>query len=498
MPNRTIISTSGLEVTVDIEDCMLINGDLVDASDHFTTENPATGEILAEVPIATEEHVDDAVRAAERACDRWQEISMADRRQKMEQFADLLRDRTDDILSLEVANNGSTVSKLRSDIKRGAHKFEYFGGLITEIKGDTNPVDGPQISFTKREPYGVVARTLPFNHPAMFTCDGIAAAIAAGNGIILKPSEYTPLSALYTGRLIVESDIFPEGLINVITGGSEVGKKLVEHPGVGIVSHTGGVPSGKKVMASAAKNITSVSMELGGKNPFIVFPDVAVEKAAKGAVGGMSLTWQGQSCQSGSRLLAHSEIYEDLVDRVVQGFSEMETGDPFDENASMGALVSKPHFERVMDYIETAKEEGANLLTGGEPIEETEGGYFIQPTIFEVEPDMTIAQEEIFGPVLSVIKWSDYDRMIEIANGVKYGLTGSVWTEDFSTAFRTADEIDAGIVWVNMHFGNPINAPAGGFKQSGGIGGKNHGIYELHNLTREKHILLNPDRDPSI
>jgi len=470
---------------------MLVGGDLTTSDETFETEAPSTGEVLTTVPRATQADVDRAIQAAQQASDRWTALSLSERRSKMEAFATHAQEHVDELLNVEVANNGSTISLLRSDIERGINRFNYFGGLITELKGDTNPVDGHRISMTKREPYGVVAKNVPFNHPAMFALSKIAAAIGAGNSIVLKPSEVTPLSALSIGRIVQKFDGFPPGLVNIITGGATVGKMLVEHPGVGAISHTGGVESGKAVMESAAKNLTPVSLELGGKNPIIVFPDTSIEKAADGVVGGMSLKWQGQSCQSGTRLLAHADIYDELVDRVVERFEALNCGDPFDPSADMGAVVSKSHFDRVMEYIETGKEEGATLLTGGEPARPGDEGYFIKPTIFEVEPGMTIEQEEIFGPVLSILKWQDYNEMLEIANGVRYGLTGSVWTDDLSTAHQTADQIDAGIVWVNEHVKLPINAPAGGFKHSGF--GKNFGIYELEHLTREKHVYVNAE-----
>lgn len=489
MEEHSLRTVSGDSVTIDIQDRMYIDGEFVDSDEHFTTNHPATNEPLAEIPVATAEQVDGAMRAATRASHEWRESSMALRRECIETLADAIEGRATELVNIDVADNGSSIGRLQHDISKGADTLRYFAGLGLEIKGESVPAAPAELNVTKREPYGAVASVIPFNHPLMFMANKIGPAVMAGNGIVLKPSEYTPLSALYVAHLVDELDVFPDGLINVVTGAGEVGAELVGHEASRLVTMIGSANTGQKVMEAAAGNLAPVLLELGGKNPVIVFPDADIERTAEGAVGAMSLPWQGQSCQSGSRLLVHNDVYDEVVSRVVEGFKEINVGDPFDEATTMGSIVSEPQYERVLNYIERAKEEGATLLTGGNVVEELDEGCFVEPTVFEVEPHMTIANEEIFGPVLSVMSWNDYDDMIELANSVDYGLTASIWTEDLRTAHRTADRIEAGYVWVNKHGGSAIGTPFGGFKESGI--GRNGSKEELLAHTRIKNLNIN-------
>lgn len=483
---KEFTTLSGKEVKLPIENRMYINGEFVTSDETFEVTAPSTGEHLTKLPIGSSEQIDEAVWAAKEASKEWCTHSPWERREAVERLANVILDHSEELTNLDIADNGSCISRMQYDAEKAAKSLQFFGGLATEIKGQEIPTKGETVDFTRREPYGAVAAILPFNHPVMFAVKKIAPAIIAGNGIVIKPSEQTPLSALYVGRLIEEADVFPDGLVNVITGRGITGAELVQHSAIGLITMVGSVQTGKTIMKDAATNLTPVILELGGKNPNIVFPDADLEEAAQGAISGMALSWQGQSCGSGSRLLVHENIYHEIVSRVVDGFNKVNVGDPFDASSTMGSIVSKAQFDSVIEYIETAKEEGATLLTGGEVIDDYDAGYFVEPTVFEVKPDMTIAQEEIFGPVLSVLKWSDYDEMLSIANGVDQGLTASLWTNDLRTAHCTSNALEVGYVWVNQIGPHYLGAPYGGFKESGI--GKTGSIEELLDHTRVKNI----------
>lgn len=476
---------SGRRVQLEIEDRMYIDGEFVDGVETFETESPPTNEVLATVPIATNDQVDEAVKAAQRASEEWRRVDVFERRKRMEAFAEVLREHQQELTNIDVADNGSSISRMQFDVEKGARNIRYFAGIATELKGVVPPTRSNTHDFTLREPYGVVAGIVPFNHPNMFVAEKIAPAIAAGNGIVIKPSEYTPLSALYIGHLISESGLFPTGLINIITGFGETGAHLVEHEGVGLVSMVGGVETGKAIMRGAASHLAPVLLELGGKNPFIVFPDADIPSVVDGLQGAMAIPWGGQSCGSGTRLLVHDEAYDEVVDAIVDRVGSVSIGDPFDTSNTMGSLVSSAQFEKVLGYIEGAKAEGATVLAGGDAAN-FETGYFVHPTILDVTREMTIAREETFGPVLSVLRWSAYNDMVEIANELPVGLAASVWTNDLTMAHRAVSDIEAGYVWVNQHGRHYIGAPFGGFGESG-IGSKED-LGELLAHTRVKNV----------
>lgn len=488
---------SGDTVDLRIEDRMLIDGAFVETDETFGSECPSTGDKLASVPIATEDHVNRAVAAAARASEEWREYDVFERRERVEAFADLLLEHEAALTNIDVADNGSSINRMKYDVQKGVDNLRYHAGLATELKGESVPSTAGQHNFTKREPYGAVAGIIPFNHPNMFVSEKIAPAIMAGNGIVVKPSEFTPLSALYMGYLIERSDLFPEGLINVVTGFGETGAALVEHDDIGLISMVGGVETGKAIMRGAADNLSPVLLELGGKNPFIVYPDADMDAVRNGLEGAMALPWQGQSCGSGTRLLVHEDAYDDVIPAIVERVSGIAIGDPFDESNSMGSIVSEPQYEKVLSYIDQAKAEGAEVLAGGHAIREDEPGYWLKPTIFEVTPEMTIATEETFGPVLSVMTWSEYDELIELANNVDYGLAASIWTTDLADAHRTADDLEAGYVWVNQHGRHYLGVPFGGYKESG-IGRKED-LSELLDHTRTKAINIDfSEDDPTL
>lgn len=484
----TLESVTGKDIPLSIEDRMYIDGEFVGSEKTFDAVHPATEETMAAVPIATEAQVDEAVTAARRASNEWRKFSVKERRDRLLELADAVEDYTSELATLEVADNGSCHSKMAPDIDLGIERLRYYANLGTELKGDSIPMSDDAVDFTLREPYGVVAALPPSNHPAMFVLAKLSPALVAGNGMVLKPSDFTSLSALYIAHIVEEEDVLPSGLFNVITGKATSGSYLVSHPDVGLISLNGQSETGKAIMKSAADNLTETILELGGKNPAIVFPDVDVESTADGIVDGMNLTWQGQSCTSGSRLLIHEDVYDEIVPRVVEQFENVRHGDPFDETSQMGAMVSEPHYHRVQKYIETAKREGCELLTSDPAEVEFDTGYFIAPRVFEVEPHHTIAQEEIFGPVLSVIQWSEYEEMVEIANGVDYGLAASVWTDNVSTAIKTVQQIEAGHVSVNVHQPAGLGAPFGGMKESGM--GRQECLEHLLDHTRQKNVYI--------
>ncbi|MFP9191224.1 aldehyde dehydrogenase family protein [Natrialbaceae archaeon A-CW1-1] len=486
MRYETFETLSGDERSIPIVDRMYIGGEFVTGSTVFENYSPSTETKLADVPIASERQIQRAVNEAQNASQKWRKMSVWERRERVETVADAIEEKTDELTQLEVADNGSCISKLTDDVHSGVKTLRYFAGIATELKGDSIPASPDTVDYTKREPYGVVAGIIPFNHPAAFVARKLGPAVIAGNGLVIKPSEYTPLSALYIAHIIDNTTAFPDGLVNIVTGGADVGKSLVRHPGVGMISAIGSSETGKSIMRGAAENLSNVLLELGGKNPVIVFPDADLETAADGVIDSMNLTWQGQSCGSGSRLLVHENLYQPMIESITERISSLEIGDPFDRDNDIGSIVSEPQYEKVRAYIENAKEEGANVLTGGSPVETFDTGYFFKPTLLEVTPEMTIANEETFGPVLSVIQWSDYDEMIDIANNVDYGLTASIWTENLDTAHRTTEKLEAGVVWVNHHGNHYLGAPFGGYKQSGV--GKTESIEELLEHTRIKNI----------
>lgn len=475
-----------------------IDGELVEPHSEKTTptENPATGEILAEVPAGDEVDVNNAIRAARETFEEGWRFSDANRRTAvLQRIADVIRENAAELVALDIENNGSSRHMFEQDVDLAASWLEYYAGLTREIKGETVDTPGNTVNYTVREPRGVVAGIIPFNHPFMFAVSKIAAALATGNTLVLKPSEYTPLSALKLGEYLAAADGVPDGVVNIIAGGGTTGALVTEHEDIDMIDFQGSVHTGTKVMESAAKTVSPVTLELGGKNPSIVFPDVDLETAIQGCVNGMNLDRQGQSCGSGSRILVHEDVHEQVATGVAEAFSNATVGPPGDESTDMGAMVSRQHYERVLDFIEDGKESEAELLTGGAPadIPDTVEGYFIQPTVFdEVSPESRLAQEEIFGPVVSIIPWTDYDDMINIANGTDYGLAASIWTDNLRTAHETIRRLKAGYVWVNQHGRHYMGTPFGGFKKSGI--GRLHCMQELYEHTEAKNVNLHLDQ----
>ncbi len=454
------------------------------------TYNPATGEQLGSVPLGDAEDVDRAVRAAHEAFPAWAETTGAERGARLRALAAALRQQREELAVLDAQNSGNVLSAMRKDVDWAADSLDYFAGLIPEIKGETLPGPAAEIAYTLRSPYGVVGKINPYNHPVRFAAEKLAAPLAAGNTVVIKPPEQAPLSTLVLGQMLAE--ILPPGVVNIVTGdGPTTGAALVRHPLVRRIALIGSVEAGRAVMRAASDELKTVTLELGGKNPLILFPDVPVEDAAEAAIGGMNLNRAGQSCSSTSRVFVHREMHERFIERLLSQLAGLRLGLPEAEESQVGCLISKEQYEKVLSYIETGKREGARLLAGGEPSEDPRlrRGYFVQPTLFDqVHPEMRIAQEEIFGPVISVLTWEDEEDMIRQANGVIYGLSAAVYTRDIARAHKVVRRLEAGYIWVNIPGGHALGSPYGGIKQSGL--GREECLEELLSYAQTKSIRM--------
>ncbi|CAM3713741.1 Aldehyde dehydrogenase [Bordetella sputigena] len=450
--------------------------------------NPATQADLGPYAVAGAADVDAAVRSAGVAAAAWRATPPLERAALLRRAAAIVREHAWELALIDAADCGNPVRQMRDDAVIAATQLEYFAGLVLELKGETIPTQNGSLDYTVREPLGVVARIIPFNHPFMFAAGKIAAPLAAGNTVIVKPPEQAPLSSLRLFELI--GDIFPPGVLNCLTGDRATGAALSAHDDVAAVALIGSVNAGKAVMRTAADGLKKVLLELGGKNAMLVYPDADPAKTALGAVRGMNFTWCGQSCGSTSRLFLHASIHDDILARIVALTADMHRpGLPTDTRTTMGALVSRDQMDKTLSYIASATTEGARVAHGGRRCEDPalREGYFVEPTILaDVTPAMRVAREEIFGPVLAVIKWSDEDALFAAVNGVEYGLTASIWTRDLATAHRAAARVQAGYVWVNGSSSHFIGAPFGGYKRSGI--GREECKEELLEFTQVKNI----------
>jgi len=449
--------------------------------------SPATGSVICSIADGGAADVDRAVIAAQAGFQVWRAVAPLERGKILREAAAILRRNGRELAALDALDGGNPVTEMAGDVAIAAAQMEFFAGLVTEMKGQSIPMGPEVMNFSVREPRGVVARIIPFNHPFMFCAGKSAAPLAAGNSVIVKPPEQAPLSALRLAELL--GPLLPPGVFSVIPGGREAGARLAEHPDVAMVALIGSVATGRAVMRAAAETIKPVLLELGGKNALIAFADADPDLVANAAISGMNFTWCGQSCGSTSRAFIHADIHDAVVDRMAAKAARFRPGLPTDPATTMGALASRGQHDKTLRYIETARAEGARLVCGGAPPDDAalQGGFFIQPTIFaDVTPEMTIAREEIFGPVLAVLKWSDETTMIEQVNRPEYGLTCSIWTNDLHRAHRTAAAVQAGFVWVNEVSKHFLGTPFGGFKQSGL--GREECLEELLAFTQEKNI----------
>lgn len=455
------------------------------------TWNPADGAVVGQTAQATAGDVDAAVQAASEAFQSWRRTKPAERAELLRKAAAILRDHAEELAMLDALNTGNPVAEMVADAKIAAANLEYFAGIAMEAKGQTIPMGDDKLNYTVREPLGVVVRVVAYNHPLMFAGQKLAAPLAAGNTVIIKPSEQAPLSAIRMAELI--GGVFPPGVVNVLTGSRECGEALTAHPLVKKVTLIGSTATGKAIVRGGADTLKQVLLELGGKNPLIAYPDANLEKLADGIVRGMNFTWAGQSCGSTSRVFLHEDIHDAVLARVLEILpTRHKPGIPTDWKTTMGPVISKAHHERVLNYIEISKREGARLVTGGgKPGDPAlANGYFVEPTIFtDVRPEMTIAREEIFGPVMAVFRWKDEEEMFRIANGVEYGLTASIWTSNIVTGHRAAGRIESGYVWINNVSQHFLGAPFGGYKSSGI--GREESVDELLEFTQIKNVSVN-------
>jgi len=454
---------------------------------YVDTWNPATGECLGPCADANAADVDAAVQAAQAAFAEWSRTRPAERAALMRKVATVLRGHATELALLDAANCGNPVAEMTRDALAAAAQFDFFAGLVTEIKGDTIPMGEGVVNLSVREPYGVVGRIVAYNHPLMFTAAKSAAPLAAGNTVVMKPPVQAPLSAYRWMELI--DGILPPGVLNVVSGGTECGAALSAHPDVPFVSLIGSVATGRAVARAGADRLKRITLELGGKNACIIYPDADLERASHGAVHGMNFTWSGQSCGSTSRLFVHESVHDEVVARVLDKIHHYRPGLPTDPATTMGAIVSRAQFDKIMKYIDLGLSEGATLAYGGKRPDDPalSKGFFIEPTVFtDVTAKMRLANEEIFGPVLSVIKWSDEETMLAQVNAVEYGLTGAVFTRDLANAHRAASRIQAGFIWVNNAGPHFLGTSYGGYKQSGI--GRDESIEELLSYTQGKNI----------
>jgi betaine-aldehyde dehydrogenase len=472
---------------------MLIDGELVagEADKWIDSVNPANEEKIGEIPAGDAADVNKAVAAAEKAQPAWAALDIKDRAKYLKKLAKAIRERGDELLRVEVTDTGNTITKMKGDVEGSAEALEWYSGLAIEMKGETIPASSKNLHITVREPYGVVARIVPFNHPLSFAVRGLAGPMIAGNTVVIKPPETSSMSASLLAELCKE--ILPPGTVNIVSGnGMPAGDAIVRHPKVKRIAFTGSIPTGMLIQKAAAESgIKALTLELGGKNPFIVYPDADPDKVADAAIAGMNFAWSGQSCGSTSRLMLHESLYKKVTDRVAERVAAIKLGDPLDPASQMGPMNNKRHYEKVMSMVQSGMSDGATLVTGGKrpPGRDFERGYWLQPTVFgDVHPQMRIAREEIFGPVLSVFSWRDEDATIELANSTEYGLTAAIWTNDIKRALKAARKVQSGMVWINGVGNHFKGTPYGGYKNSGV--GRESALEELLSYTETKAIQI--------
>lgn len=460
----------------------------------FTSLNPATGEVLAEVTGASAADVNEAVGAAARAFPAWSRRSATERGRILKAAAALLRERAEAFAAIETDDAGKPIAESRAvDVPSAADALEYFGGIAAALSGRQVDLGGTAFAYTRREPLGVCAAIGAWNYPLQIACWKLAPALAAGNTMVFKPSELTPLSALKLAELLMEAGL-PAGVFNVVQGKGAVGRQLAEHPLVAKISLTGSVPTGKAVMGAAASTLKAATMELGGKSPLVLFDDCPLDQAVSAALLANFFT-QGEVCSNGTRVFVQEKIYDRFCEEAARRAQLIRVGDPRDPATQMGALISGPHLEKVLGYVQAGKGEGARLLCGGQRPAWGAGqghlgpGNFVAPAVFsDCRDDMRIVREEIFGPVMAVLKFHGEDEVIARANATEFGLAAGVFTRDVSRAHRVVAALDAGTCWINHFNVTPVEIPFGGVKQSGL--GRENGVEALEHYTRVKSVYV--------
>ncbi|MBN9427929.1 MAG: aldehyde dehydrogenase family protein [Burkholderiales bacterium] len=469
---------------------MLIDGQMLasESGAWLDSIDPADESVIGRMPLGSAADMNAAVAAAKRAQIGWARTSIPDRVARLNKLADAIEKSAAKIARLEARDTGNLLGPMHKDVLSAAERIRFAAGYGYEVKGFSVPGVGNNLHFTTRVPYGVVGRIVAFNHPFGFAAARISSVLISGNTMVIKPSEQSPLSASLLGELCAEH--LPAGVVNIVTGGRETGEALVRHPDVKRIAFIGSVPAGRAIQKAAAETaVKHVSLELGGKNPLIAFPDVDLHRVADAAVAGMNFSWQGQSCGSTSRLLLHKDIYQEVTALVLERVARIKLGHPLDASSSMGPINSLGHYRKVMSYIELGPQEGAELIAGGKRPEgrQFEKGYWVMPTVFrDVRPEMRLAREEVFGPVLSIMRFDTEEQAIDIANSVEFGLTAAVWSRDIDRALRVAAAVQAGYVWVNGVGTHYRNMPYGGMKNSGV--GREEGLADILGYTEEKSV----------
>lgn len=471
-----------------------IDNEFVLGGDTFDAVNPATGELLAKIRRCGADVVDQAVNAAQAAFPAWAATPVEERSGMLLALADAVEQDLERLARIDASDIGRRLAEVRLDHRLAVSQYRYYAKAIMTLEGFSRPLSNAW-HVTKREPYGVCGQIIPWNVPAIMTCFKIGPAIAAGNTMVLKPDENASLSTLELAKHI--KAIFPPGVVNIVPGvGEEAGAALTAHPRVKKVAFTGSSEVGRIVAQAGASRLVPVSLELGGKSPNIVFPDIENLEGVVDNVAFAAMFCNGQSCLAGTRLFVHDDIYDAFRDMMVSRMEKLVVGSPLAEETSLGCMVSAKQGKRVLDYIAIGKDEGAKLLTGGSRrnVPGNANGYFIEPTVFEATNEMRIAQEEIFGPVLSVIRWNKYDDMISQANDVRYGLAAGIYTSNLKNALQTADRLQAGTIWINQYVNMHDGVPFGGYKESGI--GREMGKEALEMYTQQKSITIALDVPP--
>ena len=452
------------------------------------TISPGNGKVTTKVAFAGAKDTEAALQAAQDAFPSWRATPPIERGKLLRKAAQVLREHATELAMLDALNIGSPITIMAGDAHFGAEHIDFFAGLIPAVTGETMNLGDETFNYTLREPLGVVARIVASNHPLMFTAFKLAAPLAMGNTVVIKSPEQAPLSAMRLVELI--GNIFPPGVLNVLAGGVECGKTMSTHPIVRKVTLVGSLPTGRAIQKAAADSLKLSSFELGGKNALIAYPDADIDLLVDGVVAGMNWSWCGQSCGSTSRVFLHETLHDKVLALVKEKLEKsFYPGNPLEAATTMGSLVSKAAQDRVLRYIKLGKDAGATLVTGGKPptTEDTKGGFFVEPTIFaDVKQDMAIAMEEIFGPVMCVLKWTNEEEMLKQVNSVEYGLTGAIYTSSMSTTQKTIRRVEAGTVWVNTVGTHFLSMPFGGYKQSGI--GREDCLEELIEMTQCKAV----------